>query len=129
MTEVLTPGADRAVAAVRALGRAEQGTTAAVAMLRAADDVDWTGPGAAAYHEALATLLDGVLRVRVRLRDAEHAVAEHAVAVRAHEARVAAAARAAGFPALPVQLPAHLPVGPPADLLVRPLLADRWAVP
>ncbi len=117
MTEVLAGGADRAAAAVRALDRAERGTTAAVALLRSAGDVDWTGPGAATYRDALAVLLDGVLRVRVRLRDAEQAAAEHAAALRAEEERSLAAARAAGFAA------------PRAVLLPGSLPSDRWAVP
>ena len=104
MTGLPTGAADRAAAAVRALGRADQDTTAAAGLLAQAGHVDWTGPGAAAYRDRLEDLLDAVRLTRDRLRAAEGAAAEHAAALREEE-RAAAARWATTGTSVPGLLP------------------------
>jgi hypothetical protein len=71
-----------AMAAFRALVRAEEAVDDAVRLLLDAEAVHWTGPGAAGYRRLLDDTTDGVRRSRVALREATGAVAEHAAAGR-----------------------------------------------
>lgn len=77
---------DRAAAATRALGRAEEAVSVAARHLVDAGGVEWAGAGAAGYRDDLAAALAGVRLLRAGLGEAQAAAGEHAAAVREHEA-------------------------------------------
>ncbi len=113
MIGLVTGAADRAVAGVHALDRALEATSAALRLLRAADGVDWAGPGAAAFRDRLAALVGDVQQAEARLRAAHAAAVDHARAVRSAGLRSEAA----------------LAAGPPsgfASPVVVPAPPDRW---
>ena len=88
-----------AMAAVRALVRAEDAVDDAVRLLLDAEAVHWTGPGAARYRRRLEDTTDAVRRTRGVLREATGAVSEHAASrlVEPH----GAPAPGTGWPELP----------------------------